>query len=348
MEKIDLKKILGSQDKKIRACTEDEASLKKMAGMLNNAKNVIVSGGGDKFIIPMISKYLNDAYSDKKFEVYNSRVLANYIPESITDESLVFFMTVRGKNIDIIDAINEVKKKNASIIVITQLESKDKESIYSALKGYKKYEVFIPIKNEAITSPSTTTSSTFLSVLNTIIIYSLEEKMNIEPLLMAQLIDLPIYFDDLIKSKSFHEWCMESAQKIRKLTNPMLFFIGDGPRYPICKKASQIQFLEQCRILGTSIPSEEFINLILEEYINIDFNQAWILLKPDESFVSIQAMNRFNEMHLMISEKFGKDRIIIVDPSSFLNLKGEGKRNDILLSPIYILMIEWLSYYCSI
>ncbi|MDD4353220.1 MAG: SIS domain-containing protein [Candidatus Nanoarchaeia archaeon] len=348
MEIAELKKILNSQDKKIRASTEDEASLKKMAGMLKEAKNVILSGEGDKFIIPMISKYLSDAYSDKKLEVYNARVLANYTPESINQDSLVFFLTVRGKNIDIIDAINEIKSKNASIIVITQLENKIKDSIYSALKGYKKYEIFIPIKDEIITTPSITTSNTFLSVLNTIIIYSLEDKINIEPLLITQLVDLPVSFSELNKSSSFHEWCIESAKKIKSLANPMLFFIGDGPRYPICKKASQIQFLEQCKLIGTSIQSEEFINLILEEYLNKDFNQMWILLKPVENFISVQAMNRFNEMHLMISERFEKDRIIIIDPAEFINLRGTGKKNDIILSQIYILIIEWLSYYCML
>lgn len=348
MEDIDFKKILKMQDEKIRIATEDDDKLKKIAGMLNLSSNVIISGEGDKFIIPLISKYLIDAYSDKKLEVYNARVLANYTPESITKDSLVFFLTVRGKNIDILDAINEVKKKNATIIIITQLESKEKDSIYSILKGYKKYEIIIPIKNETITIPSTTTSNTFLSVLNTIIIHSLNEKINTEPLLLAQLVDLPVYFNELNKNKSFHEWCTESAKKIKELNNPMLFFIGDGPRYPICKKASQIQFLEQCKLIGTAIQSEEFINLIIEEYIINDLNQAWIFLKPIEKLVSVQAMNRFNEMHLMISEKFEKNRIIVVDPTSFININGKGKANDIILSQIYILMIEWLSYYCSI
>ena len=64
--------------------------------------------------------------------------------------------------------------------------------------------------------------------------------------------------------------------------------------------------------------------------------------------MSVQAMNRFNEMHLMNSEKFEKEKIIIIDPSSFINITGKGKRNDIILCPLYILMIEWLSYYCSI
>jgi len=347
MDEIDLKKVLKSQDNKLRICTEDEAEIKKLARMLDEAQNVIVSGEGDKFIIPMISKYLIDSCSDKKFEVYNARVLANYTPESITSKSLVFFLTVRGKNIDILDAINAVKSKNASIIVITQLESKTKDSIYSALKGYKNYEIFVPVKNETITAPSTTTSNTFLSVLNTIIIYSMEGKMNIEPMLMNQLIDLPVFFDELNKSSSFHEWGLESSQKIKNIENPIISFIGDGPRYPICKKASQIQFLEQCKILGTAVQSEEFINLILEEYINADFNQVWVLLKPNERMVSVQAMNRFNEMHLMISEKFPKERIIIVDPLRFISMPGEGKKCDIIFSSVYMLMIEWLSYYCS-
>ncbi|MFA5303935.1 MAG: SIS domain-containing protein [Candidatus Nanoarchaeia archaeon] len=345
MKDADLKKLLEMQDEKIRISTEDEGKLKKLAGMLNSAKNVIVSGEGDKFIIPLVSKYLIDAYSDKKFEVYNARVLANYTPESISKESLVIFLTVRGKNIDILDAIKEVKKKNATIIIITQLESKDKDSIYSSLKGYKNYEIFIPVKNETITVPSTTTSNTFLSVLNTIIIYFLEDKINIEPLLMSQLVDLPVYFNLLSKNKSFHEWCIESSKKIKELNNPLLFFIGDGPRYPSCKKAAQIQFLEQCKLVSSAVQSEEFINLILEEYLVKNLNQIWILLKPIEHFVSVQAMNRFNEMHLMISEKFDKSRIIVVDPSSFITFSGEGKRNDIILSPIYTLMIEWLSYY---
>jgi fructoselysine-6-P-deglycase FrlB-like protein len=348
MQDVDLKKILKNQDDKIRISTEDTDKLKKFAGMIKSANNVIISGEGDKFIIPMISKYLSDAYSNKKFEVYNARVLANYIPESINSESLVFFLSVRGKNIDILDAINEVKKKNATIIIITQLESRTKDSIYSVLKGYKKYDIFIPVKNETITIPSTTTSNTFLSVLNTIIIYSLDDKINTEHLLMTQLVDLPVYFNELNKNKNFHEWCLESAKKIKELNNPMLFFIGDGPRYPICKKASQIQFIEQCKLIGTSIQSEEFINLILEEYINKDLNQIWILLKPIEKFVSVHAMNRFNEMHLMISEKFKNEKIIIIDPTNFVNITGQGKRNDIILTPIYTLMIEWLSFYSSL
>jgi len=178
---MDFKKILMSQDEKIRECTQDSELLRKVASMLNASKKVVITGEGDKFIVPMISKYLADACLGNDFEVYNARVLANYCPESIDDKTLVFFLTVRGKNIDILDAINEVKKRNSQIVVITQLEKKEKDSIYSSLKGYRNHEIIIPVKNDEFTAPSTTTSSTFLSVLNSIIIYSLEEKKSIEP-----------------------------------------------------------------------------------------------------------------------------------------------------------------------
>lgn len=342
------KRALMAQDKKVRMCLEDTFKLKKIASLIKSAKNVVLTGCGDKFMISMISKCLADYCLSKPFEVYHSRILANNMPKTITKDSIIFFLTVRGKTIDVIEAIKEAKKRNAKIVIITQLEKKHKDSIYSVLKGYDNYEVIIPIKGDATTQPSTTTSATFLSIINAIILYSADEEMDINPFLQTLMNGLPKYLKEISNNKSFHDFCVKSALKIKKAKNPFLLFTGDGPRYPVCKKASQIQFLEQCKLPGIAFQSEEFANLILEEYINKDFGQIWILLKPIESFSGMNSMNRFNEMNLMINEKFKEDRIIIIDPLAFALVPGKERINDFLLCPIYLLIIEWISYYCSV
>lgn len=346
-EEIDLKKLLLSAHNKLILCAEkNEHFIKNVAEKLSSKKNIILTGCGDKYIISLIAKYLSDALIDKNFEVYNSRLLANYTPESIGKDSAVIFLTVGGRTIDVIEAIHQVKKKGAYMVFITQLEKKENETIYSAIKNYTNYDLIIPIKKEIITHPSTITSLTFLHILNLIILYSIKDpKISIDSFLITQLIDLPDYIKQLNNNPDFHKWCIENTDKIKKIKNPFLIFIGDGPRYAASKKAAQIQFLEHCKLVGTAIQSEEFINLIIEEFLNKDFNQIWFLLKPRPSYVGINANNRFDEMDLMIKEKFNDERKIIIDPFSFIKPKGVGKKNDLILMPLYLIVIEWLTYY---
>jgi fructoselysine-6-P-deglycase FrlB-like protein len=350
MKSEDFKKNIKSIPDKLRISYEkNENVIKRMGRKLKSCSNVILSGCGDKYIIPLISKYFNDEYSKKSLEVCNSRILANYMPEYVGKDSAIIFLTVSGKTIDVIDAIKKAKEKNAFILVITQLKKKESDSIYSVLKGYKNYEVIIPVKDELITHPSTSTSLTFLSVLNLILTYSIDsETKPIDSLLLTQLINLPESIHNLNKSKEFHEWCKVSAEKIKKMKNPILMLLGDGPRYAAAKKAVQIQLLEQCGLFGNHIQSEEFVNLIIEEVINKDFGQLWIIIKPRASYVNMQTNNRLDEIELMIREKFKDDRVIILEPTTFITPKGMGKKNDIILTSLHLCAIEWLSYYVSL
>jgi glucosamine 6-phosphate synthetase-like amidotransferase/phosphosugar isomerase protein len=327
----DLKKTLKKEGDNLKlSLEENEELVKHLATKLNKFDKIIFSGCGDKYAVGLLSRFLSDAFTTKNIRVIQSRILANYTPEWVDSNTLVIFLTASGTTVDVIDAIKSVKKKNVQLLIITQLVKKTKASIYSLIKGYKKSQVIIPLREGVITWPSTTSFHTFLGVLNSLIIYMLwEENIPVDALLKIQLLELPSLMEELAENKEMHEWCKLTAKKLSESDNHNFYFLGDGPRYVAARKGALVHFVESCKQDSFALENEEFVHLVIETLAEENKEKnTLILLKPRESYVSKQAMNRFHEIESLWSKKAGKDKIIIIDPFQYLTPKGIGKKND--------------------
>jgi len=346
-----LRKTLNEYGDKIKdALDYNNEIIKETAQKLGMYDEIVISGCGDKFTVPLITQYLADSFTKINLRIIHSRILANYTPEWISPKTLIIFLTASGTTTDVLDAIREVKKKNAGIIVITQLIKKGEKSVYTELKGYRNSQIIIPLKNGKVTWPSTTTFHTFLAILNALFIYYLENQgVPADALLTLQYLDLPEYMDELSNNKNMHDWCILTAKQLLSIKPVGFYFLGDGPRYAAARRGALVNFVENCKEDSFPIESEEFVHLVIETLADVNVTKnVLILLKPRSSYVSKQANNRFEEIKSLWEEKAGKDKIVIIDPFQFVTPKGIGKKNDILLTPLYVLMLEWLAYYYAI
>ncbi|MBN1924122.1 MAG: SIS domain-containing protein [Nanoarchaeota archaeon] len=352
LDPSNLKATLEQQGRAVKqALEENDAVLKQTAVKVNQFDKIILSGCGDKHVVPMITQYLTDAFSKKLVRVIHSRLLANYTPEWVDAKTLVIFLTASGTTKDVIDAINEVKKKKAEIIILTQLsDNKKKDSIYSAIKDYQNSQVIIPLKEGVITWPATTTFHTFLAVLNMLFIYVLmENNTPVDALLNLQYVEIPDYIDKLCKDKSLMEWCAATAKKLLEMKVLGFYFLGDGPRYAAVRKGALVHFVESCKEDSFPIENEEFIHLVIESLAEEHVEEnVLIIMKPRESYITMQAYNQYELIKSLWRERAGKDRVITVDPFEFVEPTGVGKKNDILLTPLYVIVLEWLAYYYAL
>lgn len=347
----DLKSILLNYGNEVqRALDENEDLIKSTAGKLRNYDKIILSGCGDKFITPLITQFLTDAYTSKNVRVMHSRILANYTPEWVDEETLIIFLTASGTTTDVVEAVKKCKECNAEMIVLTQLRDVKPNSVISKLEDYSKSQIIRVLKRGEVTWPATTTFHTFLAVLNSLFIHMMmDEGKPVDALLSTQLLDVHEYMNALNKSEEFHDWCFETAKHLKELNAEGFYFLGDGPRYAAARKGALVHFVESCKEDAFPVKSEEFVHLVIETLAEKnEVKNVLVLLKPRNTYVSAQAMNRFEEIKSLWSEKAGKDKVIIIDPFQFLKPKGVGKKNDILLTHLHVLALEWLSYYYAI
>jgi glucosamine 6-phosphate synthetase-like amidotransferase/phosphosugar isomerase protein len=282
--------------------------------------------------------------------VIHSRILANYPLEWVGPNTLIFFLTASGTTTDVIEAVKAVKKKNPHIIILTQLGKKSPGSVYDEIKGYKKSRVIVPLSDGKVTWPSTTTFHTFLAILNLLFTYVMKEMgLKVDSLLNIQLLDLPDYLDEISENPKTHEWCSVTAKNLLKMETEGFYFLGDGPRYAAALKGALVHFVESTKQDSFAIQNEEFVHLVVEVLADENENKnVLFLLKPRESHVTRQANNRFEEIRSLWTEKAGKDKVVVVDPFQFTSPKGIGLKNDILLTPLYVVLLQWLSYYYAL
>lgn len=344
-----LRKIIRKQGFEVkRALDSNDEMLKELAVKYKDFKEVVFTGCGDKYIVPLITQFFTDSFTKINARVIHSRILANYTPEFINPNTLVVFLTASGVTTDVIDALKAVKKKNPYVLIITQLGKKKKDSVYELIKDYRKSDVIVPLSDGKITWPASTTFHTFLAVLNLFFTYVMRENgFNVDVLLKIQLLDLPDYMDEISRNEKTHEWCTLIAKKLLELKSEALYFLGDGSRYAAARKGALVHFVESAKQHSFPLENEDFVHLMIEVLADKTKNILF-LLKPRESHVSTQATNRYEEIRSLWEEKAGKDKVIIVDPFNFTTPKGIGKKNDILLTPLHVVLLQWLSYYYAL
>ena len=71
-----------------KAIEENEEIINFLSERILEYDNILISGCGDKYILPHLTQFLTDAYLNKSIRTIHSRVLANYTPEWIDEKAL--------------------------------------------------------------------------------------------------------------------------------------------------------------------------------------------------------------------------------------------------------------------
>lgn len=286
----------------------NEEKLKSVARLLNKSKTILLSGVGDKYYSCLITQFLADSYYKKPLRVMHSRLVTNYTPEWIDKESVCIFISESGSTQDVLDAIKAVHDKKAKIVIITSRNS--------------------PIENVDLQIVANGGVNALLCHMNMIILYALMElNEEVTSLFTVQNIDLPWDLRNMEKNEDLDTWVKDTAAKIKKLGLIRFYFLGDGPRYPAASIGARMNKYE----------SHIFRSEGFDQNIPYDSKSAVILLKPRDSQVSEQAATFYS----IIKDSF-RNVVFEIDPFKYMEPKGIGKRMDILLAPLYILIMEKL------
>jgi glucosamine--fructose-6-phosphate aminotransferase (isomerizing) len=320
---------------------DEMENIQKVAEKVGSCPRFIFSGAGDKYIVPLIAKFLWDHVSEKPLDVYHSRVLADYKP-GLDKDVCVVLLTQSGTTKDTLDACRACMDSGCTVVAITNLqESTQRQNIISMLRDYKKGHILrthtLLYPEEPL--PSTNTFHTSLMVLNLLVLsISKDEK------LLEMQKRMPALVGSLSISNDVVAWAKKAAASLHNRN--FLYVSGDGPRFHIAQKHSKIMLMEGAKIDACAMESEDFVHSLVE---TLEFQRRdLILLRPLEDWGD----RNFDLISELWEKQSGRDRLIVCDPFTFLD---DGVRKSFssvegnLLSPfLYMVPLEWQAFYLSL
>ena len=307
------------------------AEITRVAEELKDFDKFILSGAGDKYIVPMISQFLWRRLSDRPVDVIHSRTLADYVPRYVGRDTCCIFLTQSGKTKDTIDAINQVAMRGAKCIAITNL--KEKEGVHNLCETVRTHTVTYPEK----ATPSTGTFHSSLAVMNEIIIQAFGDKRwgeaHREVLRIA---------DSLSKNKELIQWSESTAKEMLKHDGSSFYFIGDGPRFPVAKKAATIMFYEGAKHDACAVETEEFVHSLIETLEDENrHKKPMVVLQPLKSQITDFSYRQLESIKKMWWEKAP---MFVVNPFDFCEEVG-GEAGNLLSPPLYAVQTIWLAFH---
>jgi len=341
LDSTNMKGNIESQGRAIALTFANEIeNLKNVVSKVKRCKNFIFSGCGDKYIVPLIGEYIWRKHVNKQLNVIQSRNMANYPPAMLNKDSCVIFLSQSGTTEDVLEAFKIAKERNAWIVCITNLREDKPNSLREMCKQYKKcflLNTWTEIYPEE-PLPSTATFHTSLALLNLFTILM----ANNEKLADFQVNQIPKIVDNLSRNEKLKEFCKNLAAKLKAREN--FYFVGDGPRYPVARKAARIMFMEGVKTNAFDVETEEFVHSLIE--VAERKPNMLIVLKPlefwDQSF----------KLYKIIKNIWPKKLLIEIDPFEFVDADMKsmfsGDEGDLLSPFLYIIPLEWLSYYLAL
>ncbi|MEM5793588.1 MAG: SIS domain-containing protein [Candidatus Aenigmatarchaeota archaeon] len=343
VDSVNMKKEIEDQGKSMFLTIENELEeIKKISKKISNCKRFVFSGCGDKYIVPLASKFLWSHVSPKPLDVIHSWLLKNYPLKYLGPKTCVVFVSQSGTTYDTVDACKKVIEKKCHVVAITNLKEEKSESLVEICSNYKNgYIVRTHTKSYPERSlPSTGTFHTSLLVLNLLTIFSNKAPGKITDLLIKYV---PEVVDNLSTRDDVKEWGLKEADEVKKFSN--FYVVGFGPAYMAARKQARIMMMEGAKVNACDIEGEEFIHSLIETLEGKP--NPLILLKPSVDWIDTYR-------NFVMVKKFweGKSKITTVDPFQFLEKRlsfiFSGVEGEFLSPFIYLPQLEWFSYYLSL
>lgn len=335
MDSTDMKQQIMEQGKSaLMSLEQSKDEITEVARSLKDFDRFIFSGAGDKYIVPLISQFLWRRLSDRPVDVIHSRTLADYVPKYVDKKTCCIFLTQSGKTRDTLDAIKEVKRKGARCIAITNL--KGDGGVHEMCDIIQTHTVTYPER----ATPSTGTFQASLAVLNQLII----EAFGTEAWADAHM-EILHTVDRLSTDNKLMSWSEKTAEEMMKYDGTSFYFLGDGPRYPVARKAAMIMWYEGAKHDACSVETEDFVHSLIETLEEENKSKKpLVLLQPLPAHLSEFSRDQLQRIKKMWSERAP---LFIVNPFEFCNAPG-GEMGDLLSPALYGVQTVWLSYHFAL
>jgi len=317
-------------------------------------KKVIMTGAGDKYLIPMITEFLWDAFSGIPAKTVHSRMLADSPPRWVDSETLVILLSQSGTTKDTLDAMDVCLSRGAICVAITnRWEKPEKRSLLDLEEegGYVIRTRTKPYPEKPL--PSTGTFHSTLAVLNilTLELIARESDGNasVEDALRYQKNVVPDLIDRLSGSNRMIDWGKAAAEWGVKYVDEMFYVMGDGVRYPIARKHALIMLMEGVKADACDARMEEFVHSLIETLEEENRRKKpLIVLRPPEG--CRQSLETFQLVKKLWTRQAGAERMLEVSPSQ-IDERARFPPDNVgnLLTPsIYMIPLEWQAYYLAL
>ena len=319
-----------------------------LAQKISEAKNIVIAGAGDKYLIPLVSQYIWNNFGNKPISVFHSRVLAEYTPNFIGKDSLCIFLSQSGKTKDTMDAMDVCMNRKAYCAGITNLNNNDSKNSFYVLDSYDKGLLLntFSVPYPEIPLPSTQTFHTALALLNTVLIKAaMRTGKDMEEFLKVQTIKIPRLIDTLSTSKKVINWAKDLAINMKEFFGKSFYVFGDGPRYGIARKQAMVFFMEGVKNNASAIETEEFLHSAVEtlEKENMSKNPMLMLIPPEQA-PNYGLASRISSFW---KEQAGNEFVVDISPFDFID-SWRGKSLDLLSPALYAVPLSWFTYYYAL
>jgi glucosamine--fructose-6-phosphate aminotransferase (isomerizing) len=342
--------ILSQGESVIESIERSKENIEEIAKLVFDCKRFLVCGAGDKYLIPLISKFIWKRFSKAPLEVVHSRTFADYYAEQLDERTCVILLSQSGLTKDTLDAMNLAIKRSAFCIGITNLKEERKGSLWDLERYAKGFVInsYTKIYPEEPV-PSTSTFHAMLALLNLLFLYICRAmQADVEEYIEKQEKEIPKVIDELSKSEELITWAKEKALVLKRFAGESFYVLGDGPRYPIARKQALIQFMEGAKQDACAIELEEFIHSLIATLEEANpSKKPFILLKPRDSFLSPFTFRMLHHIESLLELKL-RERFLRVDPFQFTTYRLEKEIGSLLTPPLYIIPLEWLTYHFAI
>ncbi|MEM1657479.1 MAG: SIS domain-containing protein [Candidatus Jordarchaeales archaeon] len=315
-------------------------------------KNILMTGAGDKYLIPMISEYLWEHFSEIPIKTLHARTLADNPPKWVGRNTLAILLSQSGTTKDTLDAMELCLSRGSTCVAITnRWERPSGRSLLDLEEegGFVVRTRTKPYPEKPL--PSTGTFHATLALLNILLLELLafsQRDAEIEKALELQTKTIPDLIDKLSKSDKVLEWGKSAAEWGFKYVDKMFYVMGDGPRYPIARKHALIMLMEGVKADACDVRMEEFVHSLIEtlEEENRD-KKPLIILKPPNQAKSLKTSQFIK--HLWMRHA-GTEKILEVSPQE-IDEKipfPDGIIENFLSPPLYAVPLEWQAFYLAL
>ncbi len=325
----------------------EESKIKEAASKLRECSNIILTGAGDKYIIPCISKIVWRYFSKNPIEVYHSRCLFEH-DLMIDEDSAVIFLSQSGATYDTIQAFKKLSSKIKLAVWVTNLKETVPGSIYDL-----KTSNCIILNTHTVKYPekpliSTSTFQTTLALLNDLLLTVIHtsEALNLKKI---QREKLPGIIEEAAKNSKIIEWAKNTAIELVKHRGESFYVVGEGIRYFIAVKQALIMFMEGCKQDACHMRAEEFVHSLIETLEPENpVKKPLILLNPHSSFASENIIKTAKYIVKMWRKYAGEDKIILTSPYDFIKIELKDYIGNLLSPSLYAIPLMWLTYYYAL
>jgi len=355
LERIDstgMKEAILLQGESVKvSIKESHKAILEVAGSVR-FKNVLMTGAGDKYLIPMISEYLWEYFSDIPIKTVHSRTLTDSPPKWIGKNTLAILLSQSGTTKDTLDAMDLCLSRGSTCVAITNRWERPEDRSLLDLEEEGGYVIRTRTKPYPEKSlPSTGTFHATLALLNLLLLEILafsQRNSEIDYALKLQTEAIPDLIDKLSKSSRVIEWGKLAAKWGLNYVDKMFYVMGDGARYPVARKHALIMLMEGVKSDACDSRMEEFVHSLVEtlEEENKE-KKPLIILKPPSQTKSLET---FQLVKRVWEKQAGKEKILEVAPQEIDKeiLIPQGNIENLLSPPLYAIPLEWQAFYLAL